>query len=287
MSSSSQESARMCRDCGRPAPQSGNACPACGGPLMAAPPRMAPPLEKRRHPQILAAAATFCAGLVLMPVVLRLVGNLPSGSGGRGDPLMLLMLVSVASTVGFLILRLEEGDFRALFVLLGVQFLTSELFGFLGQNYGIQRFQDLGTVLAFAVVIFGSLCVTASMYDGPDAAKLPFRRAMIWSAVAMLAVGGLHALREALHGKDPSLGKYMQIFDIAGTVLIAAAISYLTFVLFRSVREEREASRERVRHKRVPVRDMPPTAEALPVSPAPAPAPGPAAAESPVNPEAP
>lgn len=220
----------QCKDCGRPASHAGNACAYCGGPLLKVPqPAPPPPAGTRKHAQLLAAAVTFCLGLLLVRVVLgfwRPVRIAPRGLGG--DPLLLLEMVAAGGAIVYVALRSEEGDFRALCVVTLSFFLGQEVMSYIHASYGLVQFDQYALVTAFATTVYGSLALIAAAYDSADEPPLPGRKPMVACCCMILALSTLRSLRPILSSE---LGRAI---EIAGIVLLIAMLAYLSAWIFRA-----------------------------------------------------
>jgi hypothetical protein len=182
-----------CGTCGEQLTAAGAACPRCAiASPPAAPARPAPTLpagpgrRSRRHPQTLASVLTFCFGLAAITVILAWWSSNPLGLLNH------LRVAAMAGTLVYLLLRTDEGDFRALFmVALGI-FALQEALVYSSRVYGTLQFQDLASLLAVCSAIFASLGLTAAAYD---AQQEPQDRYETMSFLACLIILLLSLLR--------------------------------------------------------------------------------------------
>ncbi|MBI3831394.1 MAG: hypothetical protein HY291_17885 [Planctomycetes bacterium] len=216
-----------CRDCGRVASHAGNACAFCGGPLLATPVKADRPVV-RKHSQILAASVTFCLGLLLVRVLLGVLrpGRFPPLTSGD-DPLVLLEMVAAGGTVLYMVLRGEEGDFRALFLVSLMLFMGQEAMSFVAGAYGLMQFTVFALVAAFATTVFSSLGLITYFYENVQAPKEAHRGPMLAGSGAICALSFVRSLTPMIKS---SVEKYV---EIGGIVVLIAMLAYLANWLFR------------------------------------------------------
>ncbi|MCW8131048.1 MAG: hypothetical protein KIS92_11925 [Planctomycetota bacterium] len=181
----------------------------------------------RKHSQILAAAVTFCLGLLVVRVVLGfwLPMRFAALSVG-GDPLILLEAAAAAGTIMYVLLRGEEGDFRALFVVTLLFFLAQEGMSFIASAYGLLQFRVYALVVAFATTVYASLGVIAAAYDG-DAPAEHSRRPLLAACGVIMALSAARSLTPTL---GPSAGK---LVDVCGILALIGMLVFLATWLFR------------------------------------------------------
>jgi len=219
---------RYCKDCGRQASHAGDACAFCGGSLAARPqPTVNGPVE-RNHPQIVAATVTFCLGLLLVRALMALwMSDRYRPASVGSDPLLLLEIFSACGTLLFLVLRGEEGDFRALFLVTVLLFIGEEVLSSIALIFGPVQIRVLSTVMAFATSIFGSLAVIADAYDGQAAASQATRRTLRVTTWCLLLLAGAQAASPMLINKESS-----RVLELAGIAALLALLAYLAMRLF-------------------------------------------------------
>ena len=185
-----------------------------------------------RHPQVFAAAVTFSLGLVLVRIMLACFGpehHKPPASIWK-DPLLLLMAVSAGTTLLYSVLRMEEGDFRALFLLTLGLFLAAEVLEYLASVFALVRVQELGTVLSFSVSIYGLLALTSAFYDYPQARLDPIRSPLVASCLGISTASAARALAPVAGLADERIPELVGV-----AALIVVAVSLIT-ALVRSSR---------------------------------------------------
>lgn len=246
MSNPSGGTMRHCKDCGRVASHAGNACASCGGPLVEVL-LPAPPVAfvGRKHSQVLAAAVTFCLGLLVVRVVLGfwLPMRFAALSVG-GDPLILLEAAAAAGTIVYVLLRGEEGDFRALFVVTLIFFLAQEGMSFVAATYGLLQFRVYGLVVAFATTVYASLGVISALYDG-DAPAAHVRRPLLIACGVIMALSAARSLTPTL---SPSADKLM---DVCGILSLVGMLVYLVTWLYRQPAKGDEVSEPFPNHSKL------------------------------------
>lgn len=186
----------------------------------------------RQHTQVLAAALTFCFGLLAVRLALAWLGSGRSWglSFSWQDPLVMLGLLALCATLVYLCIRGDEGDFRALFFIALVFFAGEEGLTYLTRAYGALTFKVLAMMMGFASAIYASLAMTAAAYDGPAASRAPNQKLAVAACGALLVLGLLKALGTTRKGV------YERWFEIAGMVVLAIAAAYLLWGLLRSYR---------------------------------------------------
>lgn len=228
----------QCKDCGRHASHAGNACAYCGGPLLKVPqPAPPPPAGTFKHPQLLAAAVTFCLGLFVVQMVMNRWLRAQFAPRGNGsDALLLLQIVAAIGTVVYAALRSEEGDFRALCLVMLGFFVGQEAMSFIHAGYGLVQFDQYAMVTAFATTVYGSLALIAAAYDSADGPPLPGRKLMVCNCCLILVLSGLRSLAPTLNFLfGPAVGPVVaRMTEIVGIVMLVAMLAGLSFWLLRA-----------------------------------------------------
>ncbi len=220
---------RICSGCRQSIAATLDCCPHCGVASTLAPvpdskylvgqgQALDLPDAKYKHPQVVAAALTFCIGLLLFRVVLTLMGQIRFRvSTGSVDPLLALEILTIACTVVYLVLRQNEGDFRSLFLISMALFMGEECIAYCSSAFWVSAFQELGVLFTFASCIFGSLSLIAAVYDPPS--QDPYRAPLVAACVAVLMVCSIRALGTL---PIPPFDRYQHLMSIM--VLVAVAV---------------------------------------------------------------
>ncbi|MBE7462861.1 MAG: hypothetical protein HS116_05120 [Planctomycetes bacterium] len=219
-----------CRECGRVNTGVGDACAWCGGALVSVTAALS---SHRKHPQVLAAAVTFCVGLLLIRVILVLMnpGALPPLGSTWGDPLLWLEALCLGMTALYLVLRQEEGDFRALFLLTVALFAVAEVLAWVAQRFALAPVRDFSTLMAFAVAIYSSLALTAVAYDPSTEALRAQRRPLVAAVIAVLVLAVLRAFGPYLGGTDHAPSRTLR--EMAGLGVLIVTAGYLIYSQMR------------------------------------------------------
>lgn len=178
-----------------------------------------------RHPQVFAAAVTFCLGLILVRIMLAYFGpeHYKPPASAWNDPLLLLMAVSAGTTVLYAVLRLEEGDFRALFLLTLGLFIGAEVLEYLAAVFALAKIQDLGTVFSFSVSIYGLLALASAFYDFPKSRLDSSQSPLVAACVGLSAASCSRALAPVAGLVDERIPELL-----GAVVLMVAAVSLVT-----------------------------------------------------------
>jgi hypothetical protein len=190
-------------------------------------PRPAPEAE-RAAGSVCSAVLTFCAGLAGVWVFFYF--RQPAVLGA----LTLLVCACILGAALYLLLRREEGDFRALALVgLGL-FALQELFSYLALVHGLLRFHEPGVLFAFASAVYSALALFASLYE-----KSPRASPLLFSALRF-AAGGVFLL-SVLRSASVLAASYARLLDSAAIPVVCATAGALLFSL-RRMRGRRAAS---------------------------------------------
>jgi hypothetical protein len=191
---------RRCEDCRRIVRGSaGDACPYCGGEHLAHIAPASPPTGIR-HPSVITAVITFCVGLSALRIVILYFGqHFSVTSGAYGDVLWDLQLLITISTAMYLVLRRAEGDFRALFIISFGLFIATECLASLVRSYGFISLHNLVVMFNMTLFIYSSLCLTASIADGPR--REYFSRCLTRCSIGFMFYSALRTFFE-MKGRD-------------------------------------------------------------------------------------
>jgi len=207
-----------CGVCGQPLTAAGSACPRCAA-------RRRP----ARHPQTLASVLTFCFGLLLVPLILSWWGI------GPLTQLNSLRAVTVAATLLYLLLRVDEGDFRALFCVSLVIFVGQEVLVYASRAYGTLSFQGLAVFLAFASAIYSSLALTAAAYDAQHAPQDRYHWLTFLACLSVLVLSLLRALGPTFTRSPHAwLAQVGARLEPAGDVILGVAALGLAYGLLKT-----------------------------------------------------
>ncbi|MCK6472177.1 MAG: hypothetical protein L6R28_10565 [Planctomycetes bacterium] len=194
-----------------------------------------------KHPQVATAAVVFCLGLLVVRMAFGFLQpqQLQSLRGLWHDPLLSLVVVASAGTLFFLMLRNEEGDFNALFLVATGLFAVQEALSYLWAAYGLGEFQTLGIPVLFSSCVYAMLALVAHMYDPLVLRTSRNRRLLAVAAFAMLGAGVLRA-GEVLRAKDMLQSESTRLYlAYGGIAALAAALLYLSYGMTQSLREDR------------------------------------------------
>jgi hypothetical protein len=182
-----------------------------------------------RHPQTLASVLTFCFGLLLVPLILSWWGI------GPLTQLNSLRVVTAGATVLYLLLRVDEGDFRALFCVSLIIFVGQEVLVYASRAYGTLSFQGLAVFLAFASAIYSSLALTAAAYDAQHARQDRYHWLAFLACLTVLLLSLLRALGPTLaHATRAWVKQSGLLLDPAGDVILGVAVLGLAYGLLKT-----------------------------------------------------
>ena len=192
---------RRCEDCRRIVRGSaGDACPYCGGEHLTHIAPAAVSTTGIRHPSVITAVITFCVGLSALRIIIIYFGqHFSVTSGAYGDVLWDLQMLITVSTAMYLVLRRGEGDFRSLFVISFGLFIATECLAALVRSYGFISLHNLVVMFNMTLFIYSSLCLTASIADGPR--RDYFSRCLSRCAIGFMFYSALRTFFE-MKGRD-------------------------------------------------------------------------------------
>ena len=183
------------------------------------------------HQQVVVAAVTFCLGIALLQPFLSVCrdwfgGRVPGPA--ESGPLRLLLGVVAGSTILYLFVRREEGDFRALMLLTVGLFGLSEVVAFAYRVAGSSGFQMVSALFTITSVVYGVLALCAALVERtrkPDPAK----------PLLALACGAivLVCLSRSLFGlMDSQVMRMAQ--EVASLVLMSLTAAYIVVRLIQT-----------------------------------------------------
>lgn len=224
-----------------------------------------------KHPQVATAAVVFCMGLLVVRMAFGFLQAQQLQSLREGyDPLLSLVFVAGAGTLFFLMLRTEEGDFNALFLVALGLFAVQEALTYLWTAYGLGEFQTLGIPVLFSSCVYAMLALVAHMYDPLVLRTSRNRRLLAVAAFAMLGAGVLRA-GEVLRSKEMLQNENARLyFAYGGIAVLAAALVFLSYGMTQSLREDRRrtsAAYQAARDSAPAAKTAAPTAPAVPPLP--------------------
>jgi hypothetical protein len=223
-----------CGVCGQPLTAAGSACPRCAAKSgdsidVHAVPGFPARRRPVRHPQTLASVLTFCFGLLLVPVILSWWGI------GPLTQLNSLRAVTVAAMLLYLLLRVDEGDFRALFCVSLIIFVAQEALVYASRAYGTLSFQGLAVFLAFASAIYSSLALTAAAYDAQQAPQDRYHWLTFLACLSVLVLSLLRALSPTfVRSPQAWLAQVGARLEPAGDVILGVAALGLAYGLLKT-----------------------------------------------------
>ena len=170
---------------------------------------------------------TFCLGLLLVRAAMWMSDRYRPTSIGS-DPLLLLEIFSACGTLLFLVLRRDEGDFRALFLVMLLLFIGEEVLHSSVLLLGPVQIRVLATVMAFATSIFGTLAVIADAYDGQASASHAARHTLRVTTRCIVLLALAQTAAPLLLKRESST-----VLELVGIAALLALLAYLALRLLR------------------------------------------------------